>query len=142
MDVTNLVESSSRMEAALCAIDNCGVQVIGRCQNCGRASCVSHQARTEAGFFCSLCAAGWREEMRKRDKQLRDNEEAHRQRVAYVLPAFRLAMEQAGNPETESFAVQGWGKAQSSGCALFALSVQSASKDGSSATYRRRTGVK
>jgi len=43
--------------AAECAIDGCAVLAIGRCRECGRAFCMSHQAHNEVtgGGYAALC---------------------------------------------------------------------------------------
>lgn len=48
--------------AAVCQIDDCGIQAIGRCATCGRAFCTSHQGRgrgyntTRLVPFVDMCA--------------------------------------------------------------------------------------
>ena len=74
-----------------CAVDNCGVEALGRCLTCGRAFCVTHQAHGFGGTpYTDLCApclnkrrvseqegrTAWRKSVEERINYLLDRLEA------------------------------------------------------------------
>lgn len=69
--------SNTQPTAAVCEVDNCGVQAVGRCAICGRAFCPTHQGYTFNNFYqripyldsCSPCVDAKRVEETKRQAE-------------------------------------------------------------------------
>ncbi len=44
-------------QPAVCEIHNCGVQAIGRCHQCSKAFCLTHQGYSAPAFYNNVCIA-------------------------------------------------------------------------------------
>jgi hypothetical protein len=105
--------NSTQTTPAVCEIDNCGIQAIGRCTTCKRAFCVSHQARERNGWFtyadmCSPCFAKTPREVERTQQAKREAEalEEYHTALRYCNGPAQNALRVANVPTVEIYQIE------------------------------------
>ena len=115
---------NSTQTTAVCEIDlksgsPCGIQAVGRCVTCGRAFCLTHQARDLSGVIfvgyisvgspdmCTSCQEAVQVPIRKEQEEIRKEQEEWRTAVEYFKSgAARTALLASGVQPVEIFRVE------------------------------------